>query len=208
MPGSFGVQPVEHQSEPVGPDPVAERRDRRVGRMRHGSPVAHADRRVVGEPDQVERARRGRGAATGARPGTRNTPSRNKSRPGCPEDRVEPLDRAAGLRRRRPAARSAQSAKIDATGAPVCLRRSAASAVARCIASVDDGDFVAVVVAGRKAAAAVRGERVEVRLVHRLPPADEIAERLGHAVDVARPGVGAILRRRGSRRRRRTSAAA
>ena len=54
---------------------------------------------------------------------------------------------------------------------------------------VDDGDLVAVVVTGREAPAAVAEAGVVVRLVHRLPPADEIAERLGHEVDMAGPGV-------------------
>ena len=48
------MQPIEDQSDSVGPDAVAQGRDRRVRRM-DGEPAApHAHGRVVGESDHVE----------------------------------------------------------------------------------------------------------------------------------------------------------
>src|SRR5262249_41508534 len=53
-------------------------------------------------------------------------------------------------------------------------------------------ELVPVVAARRQAAAAVRAERIEVRLVHRLPAADEVAERVRDEVDVPAPVLRAV----------------
>ena len=57
---------------------------------------------------------------------------------------------------------------------------------------VDEGHLLAVVMSRRPTTSAVGGTGVVVGLVDRLPAADQVAERLGHELDVASPCVCAI----------------
>ena len=186
VPGSYGVQAVEHEAEAVGPDAVTRAATPARRRIRHQPPAPDADGRVVREPDQVERSGQVRPRRPDRRPGTRSTPSRNSS---SPARQFSASSRpAAGLvagRRRGPS--MADSPKIDATGprsgsaAPRLPRSPVASLRRR------PHRLGRVVVAGRPAPAAVGGQRVVVRLVHRLPAARQVTERLGDELDVPGP---------------------
>ena len=96
---------------------------------------------------------------------------------------------------------------MDDTGTPVCFRRTAASAKARCIASLTMATSVVVGVPRRPAASAIGGPGVVVGLVDRLPAADEVTERLGHEVDVSPPHLRPILLDAGIPRKRGTTGA-
>ena len=85
------------------------------------------------------------------------------------------------------------SPKMDDTGAPVCFRRTEASAKARCIASLTMATSCFVGVPRRPAAPAVGGLGVVVGFVDRLPPTDDVTEGLGHEVHMSSPYLCPVL---------------
>jgi plasmid stability protein len=179
------MEAIEHEREPVGPDPVAERRHRRIGGMHGEAAIPHSHRRVVREADEVERA-----GEIGPLDRVAVANAEHTVSVQAEARRPEQLVHRGGV-----AARLGEVVLLDDRGQPEdrrdrCARLSQAHSGFRsreldCL--VDDRDVRTVVGAGRPSASAVGGTRVVVGLVDGLPTASEVAERLGHELDVPRP---------------------
>ena len=184
------MEAAEDPTQSVGPDAVAERRDRRVGRMRDDATGSDAHRRVVGEADQVERAGE---VGTLDRVASRHPQHAvaEQAEPCVPVHLVDRATRERRLRdvvlrlhRREPEDRCHRCAGLPQPYGGLRCRQLDGFGRLR--------PFVTVVVPRRPTPTPILGRGVVVRLVDRLPPAHQVAESLGHEIDVARPRVGAV----------------
>ncbi len=173
---------------PTARSPSA-RRGRRPGRARcrRRRPTGRSSRRS-------RRSRTSRPcprSRSGARPGTASTPSRSARSPHHAMSSSRATLRSASSRspgsRPRTAGYSGITLWIVATGASPAVQQPPGLVVGQVDGLERLGELAGVAVAGRMDPPSEAGQGVERRLVDRLPARHEVAEGLGHPVDVALP---------------------
>ena len=189
--GHHLVQAIEHQAQAVGPDSVAKWRHRGIGRVHGVVPVGHAHGRVVRQANQIKHAGQ-IGAVHRVTAGHAQDAVSMQAKASVPVHLVELRCQGNGLGHVVVGhhGRESKDRGNGCAGLPQAFRRFGVGQM-NCFAS--DSPLAIIVMARGPPTAAIRDERVVVRLVDWLPASCQITECLGDEIDMLGPYMGTVV---------------